>query len=336
MLALCQPSNIFGEPSVSQLDDLKCLGKGIFLNLLKIDSDHEGRRIDNFLLSQLKGVPKSMIYRIIRKGEVRVNKKRIKPDYKLKLNDEVRIPPIRTAEKLSPSTPSHQFAEKLEKAILCEDEYLLIINKPSGLAVHGGSNLRLGLIEALRLIRPDARFLELVHRLDRDTSGCLIIAKKRSVLRELHELLRQGEIKKIYIALTRGHWPKQKNIVTLSLAKNILQSGERVVKHDALGKQAKSIFNVKKSFENADLVEVELCTGRTHQIRVHAQASGHPVSGDEKYGDKAFNKIMNQKGLKRLFLHATSVDFTLPMLKKHYHCESKLDHDLIDFLENFK
>lgn len=296
---------------------------------ITITDEHNGRRIDNFLLSQFKGVPKSMIYRIVRKGEVRVNKKRIKPDYKLKTGDELRIPPIRTAEKLPPPTPSDQLAKMLEKAILCEDDNLLIINKPAGFAVHGGSGLHLGLIEALRLIRPDARFLELAHRLDRDTSGCLIIAKKRSVLRELHELLREGEIKKIYISLTMGHWPKQKNTVTLSLTKNVLQSGERIVKHDELGKKAKTIFNVKKSFENADLVEVELHTGRTHQIRVHAQASGHPVAGDEKYGDKAFSQFMKQKGLKRLFLHAASLDFTLPSLEKHYHCEAALAEELM-------
>jgi 23S rRNA pseudouridine955/2504/2580 synthase len=296
---------------------------------ITITDEHNGRRIDNFLFSQLKGVPKSMIYRIVRKGEVRINKKRVKPDYKLKAGDELRLPPIRTAEKLPPATPSDQLAEKLEKAILCEDDNLLIINKPAGFAVHGGSGLHLGLIEAMRLIRPDARFLELAHRLDRDTSGCLIIAKKRSVLRELHELLREGEIKKIYISLTMGHWPKPKNIITLSLTKNVLQSGERIVKHDDFGKTAKTIFNIKKPLENADLVEVELHTGRTHQIRVHAQASGHPVAGDEKYGDKVFNQFMKQKGLKRLFLHAASLDFTLPSLKKHYHCEAELAEELM-------
>ena len=202
------------------------------------------------------------------------------------------------------------------------------MNKPAGLAVHGGSGVSSGLIEVLRFVRKDCHFLELAHRLDRETSGCLIIAKKMSVLRELHELLREGKIQKIYFALTMGHWPKAKNFVAVSLKKNQLSSGERRVKVDDEGKASATEFHVEQSFSAYDLVQAILHTGRTHQIRVHAQYSGHPIAGDTKYGDKAFNQVMKQKGLKRLFLHAEKIAFTLPSTGKYYSLSVPLDDEL--------
>lgn len=275
-----------------------------------IDEGSDGQRIDNFLLKELKGVPKSRIYRILRKGEVRVNKGRIKADYRLKRGDRVRIPPIRVAESSHSAPISADSAKFIENHIIFEDERYLIIDKPSGLAVHGGSGVSLGVIEALRAARPEAPFLELGHRLDRDTSGCLVLAKKRSALREFQELMRSNRVEKRYLCLVKGRWKGSRHEVNVPLAKNVLKSGERVVRAQPDGKEALSIFEKVTAFRDATLMRVELITGRTHQVRVHAQYSGHPIGGDDKYGDDEFNRLMKERGLKRLFLHSAEIAFT--------------------------
>jgi len=279
---------------------------------IEVAAADEGQRIDNYLLTQLKGVPKSRIYRILRTGEVRVNSGRIKPTYRIKAGDAIRIPPIRLSEEEAPARPGDRVLERVSASILYEDKGLLVVNKPSGLAVHGGSGLSYGLIEALRALRPEAPFLELGHRLDRDTSGCIVIAKKRSVLRAFHELLREGGSDKRYLALLKGCWRGGERRVEAPLLKNVTQSGERMVKVSPEGKPALTIFRPLTVFKDATLVEAELITGRTHQVRVHAAYIGHPIAGDDKYGDEAFNKRMAEIGLKRLFLHASALSFTLP------------------------
>ena len=279
---------------------------------IEVAAADEGQRIDNYLLTQLKGVPKSRIYRILRTGEVRVNSGRIKPTYRIKAGDAIRIPPIRVSEEAAPARPGDRVLERVNASILFEDKGLLVVNKPSGLAVHGGSGLSYGLIEALRALRPEAPFLELGHRLDRDTSGCIVIAKKRSVLRAFHELLREGGSDKRYLALLKGCWRGGERRVEAPLLKNVTQSGERMVKVSPEGKPALTIFRPLTVFKDATLVEAELITGRTHQVRVHAAHIGHPIAGDDKYGDETFNKRMAEVGLKRLFLHASALNFTLP------------------------
>ena len=277
---------------------------------VEVDSQHEGQRIDNFLTTYLKGVPKSFIYRILRRGEVRVNKGRIKPTYRLQVGDMVRIPPLRRGEPTTAAPkPGHNLVELLNNGILYEDEGTVILNKPTGIAVHGGSGISFGVIEILRAARPQAPFLELVHRLDRDTSGCLIIAKKRSVLRHIHHLLREDGIEKRYLALVQGAWRGEERRVTAPLRKNVLQSGERVVRVAEDGKPSQTVFRPLRRWSEASLVEAIPLTGRTHQIRVHAAYIQQPIAGDEKYGDAEFNRIMQEKGLRRLFLHAASLHF---------------------------
>jgi 23S rRNA pseudouridine955/2504/2580 synthase len=279
--------------------------------IVEVSSDDAGQRLDNFLLARLKGAPRSLVYRIVRGGEVRVNSGRVKPDRRLEAGDKVRVPPVRLAER-DPAVPPRGLCEELAGRILFENDGLLVIDKPSGLAVHGGSGLSLGLIEALRAMRPDCKSLELVHRLDRDTSGCVMVAKKRAVLRHLHEGLREGKVRKRYLALVRGRWPASRARVAVSLEKNTLSSGERVVRADDAGKRAETLFRVVSAFAEATLLEASPVTGRTHQIRVHAQVSGHPIAGDDKYGDRDFDKQMRAHGLRRVFLHAASLAFSLP------------------------
>lgn len=288
-------------------------GKQQSVQVLVVGEEAAGQRIDNYLLKLLKGVPKSRIYRLLRKGEVRVNKGRIKPEYKLMDGDSVRVPPIRVAERTAPEDVfvSDGLSRQLQGAILFEDDRLLIINKPSGLAVHGGSGVSVGLIEALRRIRPDERFLELVHRLDRDTSGCVMLAKKRSTLKTLHGLLRGNGVDKRYLALVEGRWSSRKVQVKLPLEKNVLQSGERMVRVNPDGKYALTRFEVVQRFPGATLVEARPVTGRTHQIRVHCQAAGHPIIGDDKYGRDEVNEQFRKEGVQRLFLHAHSLGFEL-------------------------
>lgn len=283
------------------------------VQLLEVAPELAGQRIDNFLLARLKGVPKTLIYRILRKGEVRVNKGRIKPEYKLQAGDVVRVPPLRLAERDEPAPLAQSLLERLEAAIVFEDKALIVLNKPAGIAVHGGSGLNYGVIEAFRQLRPDAKEIELVHRLDRDTSGLLMIAKKRSMLRHLHEALRGDGVDKRYMALVRGSWPTAKKKISAPLLKNNLRSGERMVEVNPEGKEALTVFRVLRRFgEFATLVEACPITGRTHQIRVHAKHAGHSIAGDSKYGDDEFTREVRDLGGKRLFLHAYALKVTLP------------------------
>jgi 23S rRNA pseudouridine955/2504/2580 synthase len=281
------------------------------VSFVTVTEDQQGQRIDNFLVTHLKGVPKSAIYKILRKGEVRVNKKRVKPVYKLQIDDLIRIPPIKVAEREEFVPKNLDKISALEDAILFEDQYLIVINKPSGMAVHGGSGLSYGLIEALRVLRPQEKNLELVHRLDRDTSGCLLISKKRSILKGLHEQLREKTMEKNYWALVVGEWAAKIKNVTEPLRKNTLQSGERVVRVDEEhGKASHTRFRVLERFDGCTLVQASPVTGRTHQIRVHTQCKGHPIACDDKYGDQVFDSRMREMGLSRLFLHAHDLRFT--------------------------
>ncbi|MCG7371094.1 23S rRNA pseudouridine(955/2504/2580) synthase RluC [Pseudomonas luteola] len=283
------------------------------VQLFEVSSELAGQRIDNYLRTLLKGAPKTFIYRILRKGEVRVNKGRIKPDYRLQAGDIVRVPPMRLPEKDEPAPVSQALAELMEAAIVYEDKTLIVINKPAGIAVHGGSGVSLGVIEVFRQIRPDAKDLELVHRLDRDTSGLLMIAKRRSMLRHLHEALRGDGVDKRYHALVRGHWPAAKKQIRAPLMKNNLRSGERMVEVNVEGKDALTEFRVLRRYGDfATLVEAKPVTGRTHQIRVHAKHAGHSIAGDPKYGDEAFSREIRDLGGKRLFLHAASLNVPLP------------------------
>lgn len=299
------------------------------VKFITVTSDYSGQRIDNFLRTQLKGVPKSMIYRILRKGEVRVNKKRVKPEYKLEAGDELRIPPVRVSEKEdAPVSAKLDKVAVLADCILHEDDYLIVLNKPSGTAVHGGSGLSFGVIEGLRALRPEARFLELVHRLDRETSGILLIAKKRSALRSLHEQLRLKTMQKDYLALVRGEWQSHCKVVQAPLLKNTLQSGERIVRVDPEGKPSETRFKVEERFEFATLIKASPVTGRTHQIRVHALHAGHPIAFDDRYGDKAFDYKLNGSGLNRLFLHAAALRFEHPHSGETMRIEAPLDSNL--------
>lgn len=284
-----------------------------------------GQRLDNFLLRQAREVPKAHWYRLLRRGEVRVNKGRVGADYRVQPGDIVRLPPLYLTPPDTPAVASAHSVAHLEATIAFEDPALVVVNKPSGLAVHGGSGVRLGVIETLRQARPEAKFLELVHRLDRDTSGLLLIAKKPAALRELHELLRQHEaLEKAYLVLLAGVWEGGKRQVDLPLRKNILASGERVVRVHPEGKPAQTRFVPLLHLTQPSLPQTTLCrawplTGRTHQIRVHAAAIGHPVAGDEKYGDDGQNKLLRQQGLRRLFLHAERLHFKLQTQAYHLH-----------------
>jgi len=291
---------------------------------VNVSEDEAGQRIDNFLARHLKGVPKSHIYRILRRGEVRVNSGRIRAQYKVCAGDTVRIPPVRTSE----SKPGHVPGINLEQHVLFENPRLLVINKPSGIAVHGGSGLSYGIIEALRAERSTAPYLELGHRLDRETSGCLVIAKRRSFLRAFHEQLQQGQVKKLYLALVDGQWQGGKRTVDVPLRKNQLRGGERMVSVDPEGKTAISIFRPVSVYQDTSLVEIELKTGRTHQIRVHGQHIGHPLAGDEKYGDEQFNRRMRAIRLRRMLLHAHMIEFIDPYDDEVITVSSPLDENV--------
>ncbi|WP_261881821.1 23S rRNA pseudouridine(955/2504/2580) synthase RluC [Vibrio pelagius] len=281
------------------------------VQFIDIDEDMAGQRIDNFLRNQLKNIPKSMIYRIVRKGEVRVNKKRIKAEYKLKAGDLVRIPPVTVEEKVEENVPSTKLnkVSELEHCIIYEDDHMLILNKPSGTAVHGGSGLKFGAIEALRALRPEARFLELVHRIDRDTSGILLVAKKRSALRHLQAQFREKTVQKYYFALVMGEWKNSCKVVNAPLLKNEVNS---IVRVNPNGKASETRFKVLEKFKDATLIQASPITGRTHQIRVHTQYTGHPIAWDDRYGDRRFDAYTSKVGLDRLFLHAANIKFTHP------------------------
>ncbi len=309
---------------------MKDLGKNT-VSRHQIGEEAGGQRIDNYLVKLLKGVPKSHVYRIQRSGEVRVNGGRAKPDYRVQSGDELRIPPVRVAERAPRATPPVSAA--LERAILFEDEYLLALDKPSGLAVHGGSGVTFGVIEQLRGQRPQARFLELVHRLDRDTSGVLLLAKKRSALTALHAELRAGQVKKYYLVLVKGKWRNAKQAVRLNLHKYLLASGERRVAVKADGQESHTVFELKHAWRDYSLLRAELKTGRTHQIRVHLAHLGFPIAGDDKYGDFELNKQLARAGLKRMFLHATSVSFRHPGSGEKVVVEAPLPAELQGFLQ---
>lgn len=300
-----------------------------------IDSDYSGQRLDNYLLRELKGVPKTRIYRALRKGEVRVNKGRVKADYRLQVGDIVRLPPLRQPQATQPAIVPHFWAAQLEQGLLYEDEGLLVFNKPAGLAVHGGSGLNFGMIECLRQMRPDDRYLELVHRLDRDTSGCILIARKPAILRELHRQLREKKMTKRYLGLVRGNWPKNCRVVDAPLEKNIVQSGERMVRVSKEGKRSVTEFSVVERLKGATLIEARPITGRTHQIRVHCKHAGFPLLGDDKYSSDADVAFCRQIGLKRLFLHARSLSFTLFERGLLDH-EAALDSDLESTLKKLR
>ena len=290
-------------------------GRGV--THVEVTADDAGTRLDNFLVRQLKDVPRTHVFRLLRKGEVRVNKKRAKPDQRVALGDIVRIPPVRKAEDVPPPATPRTASESLQKlvldAITYEDSDLIVFNKPPGLAVHGGSATDFGLIEALRGARPGQPDLELVHRLDRDTSGCLLVAKRRAALRDLHLQLREGQTEKHYLALVCGKWNLGTKRIELALDTDERRSGERHVAVRAHGKKSVSTFKPVQFFGNlATLMEVEIDTGKTHQIRVHAAHAGHPVAGDDKYGNRIFNEIFKDYGLKRMFLHSSSLGFTRP------------------------
>ncbi len=286
------------------------------VSFLIVDEEHAERRLDNFLIGHFASLPKTRIYQMIRKGEVRVNKGRIKQNYRLQTGDMVRIPPVYITLRENPNKPPEGLSELIRNSIIFEDEYLIAINKPSNVAVHSGSSVQYGVIEILRAQRPESHFLELVHRLDRATSGCLLIAKDHKTLRAMHDILRSGDVKKMYLTLLKGHLISALQTVDLPLSKTGTTSGDRKVRVDKSGKQALTHFHLLERFNIASLSRVELMTGRTHQIRVHAAAIDHPLAGDEKYGDWEFNRAMKKSGLKRLFLHAESLSFEMPGTEK--------------------
>ncbi len=297
-----------------------------------VGASNNGQRVDNFLLSRLKGVPRSLLYKLIRKGRVRVNGKRTKPVYKLQLGDKVRIPPLRVATRNASDIPDY-WLRVFAGRIIYEDEQLVVIDKPAGISVHRGSGVEWGVIDVLKAMRTDAGNWSLVHRLDRDTSGCLLIAKNRQALLQVQDLFRSRSINKHYLALSCGRWPDETHIIEAPLLKNTLQSGERMVVVDTAGKPAISHFYPIERYADASLVRVSIETGRTHQIRVHAQYGGHPLAGDTRYGDKSFNQSVRQRGLKRLFLHASTLEF-------EYHqrisVECPLPEELLGFLAVLK
>jgi len=307
------------------------------VNWLDLGDEAAGQRIDNYLLKILKGVPKSHVYRILRSGEVRLNGRRVGPDARLAAGDRVRVPPVRAAAPASGSRRAPTASAVALPPILYEDDALIAFDKPSGLAVHGGSGIQFGVIERLRHARPDARFLELVHRLDRDTSGVLLVAKRRTALTRLHAQLRDGQVDKRYHVLVRGKWRDAMRRVELSLERFVTGEGERRVRVDREGRVAQTVFRRVKTWAKRDpplaLLEAELMTGRTHQIRVHLTHIGFPLAGDDKYGDFAWNKVLAKQGLKRMFLHAHRIAFAHPDDDRPIVVESPLPPDLAGFVD---
>ena len=304
------------------------MGKTIEVRREKVDEASVGQRIDNYLLRMCKGVPKSHIYRILRSGEVRVNGGRVSQTHRLAMGDEVRIPPLRMSE----TAPVHAVPVGQAFTVVHEDDALVVIDKPSGLAVHGGSGLSFGVIEQLRRQRPEARFLELAHRLDRETSGLLIVAKKRSALTVLHDDMREGRMEKRYQTLVAGRWLNPLQHLRQPLLKYLTPEGERRVRVDREGKEAHSVVRLMRRWEHFSLLEVELRTGRTHQIRVHLAQTGFPLAGDDKYGDFTLNKTLDKRGLKRMFLHAHSLCFRHPLGGQQMALKSELPSELSGFL----
>ena len=311
------------------------------VSMLTIDEGSVGQRIDNFLSKTLKGVPKSHLYRILRSGEVRVNSKRIDATYRLAIGDLVRIPPIRASIQEEIPANRSPVAPRFEQAIIFEDEAILVIDKPAGYAVHGGSGISRGVIEQLRMERPHAKFLELVHRLDRETSGVLMLAKKRSALVQLHEAIRNNYMDKRYVMLVYGKWTEKQKRVVLPLQKYVLSSGERRVSVQDDGQESETIFHLRKNFglegkEQFSLLEAQLITGRTHQLRVQLAHLGFPIAGDDKYGDFALNKALQKRGLKRMFLHSAETGIRHPLSGEKLKLVAPLPAELKKFLQQLE
>jgi len=297
--------------------------------LLEVDEDAAAQRIDNYLLRRLKGVPKSHVYRVLRSGQVRVNSARVRPDYRLRAGDRVRVPPVRAATQArGPRAAGPARAASRALPVVFEDDALLVIDKPSGVAVHGGSGISFGAIETLRATRPGAKVLELAHRLDRDTSGLLIIAKKRRALVELHRMLREGEVHKIYVAIVKGRWRGGAREIREPLHKFVAAGGERRVAVRAHGVAAATRVRPLALASDLSLLELELLTGRTHQIRVHLAHVGHPIVGDDKYGDFTFNREMAKRRIKRLCLHARRLELAHPVSGAPLRLESPLPTEM--------
>ena len=296
----------------------------------EVDAESIGQRVDNYLTKRLKGVPKSHIYRILRNGEVRINSGRVGPDYRVQAGDRLRLPPLRIAKPAA--VPRYPLASRLKAEVIYEDDILLVINKPAGVAVHGGSGISRGVVEQLRLERPEDRFLELVHRLDRDTSGVLLLAKRRSSLLALHRQLREGAVQKRYVVLVKGHWRDGQRSVKLPLHKYVLPSGEHRVAVKSEGMPAHTVFRLQRNWDGYCLLDADLKTGRTHQIRVHLAHLGYPIAGDDKYGDFALNRQLARQGLKRMFLHACKVVITHPQSGTTLSLEAPMPPELQGFL----
>jgi 23S rRNA pseudouridine955/2504/2580 synthase len=295
---------------------------------VEVDSSSEGQRVDNFLMRVCKGVPRSHIYRVLRTGQVRVNSRRVDATYRLRPGDLVRVPPMRLARRTTKTAPP------LELPVVFEDDALLVVNKPAGTAVHGGSGVSFGVIEQTRAARPQLKFLELAHRLDRETSGLLILAKKRSALTALHAALREGRVRKEYLTLVKGAWRNDKQRVDLPLKKFLTRSGERRVSVDREGRESQTMFRKKRVLRDFTLLSAELLTGRTHQIRVHLTHLGFPIAGDDKYGDFELNRALAKQGLKRMFLHAGDLEFAHPLSGETVKLHAPLPEDLSRFLES--
>ncbi len=312
------------------------MAASVTVQYFQVTDNEDGQRLDNYLLSRLKGAPKSLVYRVIRKGEVRVNKGRVRPDTRLKTGDQVRVPPMRLSQEQAVVPVGEGLKQHLLASVIYDSDGLLVVNKPSGLAVHGGSGVSLGLIESLRQLPGNHGFLELVHRLDRETSGLVMVARKRSVLTFLQDCLRErGSIQKTYLALVQGNWPKHRTQVNAPLLKSGEINQERFVKVAAQGKPSLTEFQIVKSFPMCTLVEAKPITGRTHQIRVHAQYAGCPLIGDEKYGLPEINHQFRNLGCRRLFLHAARLDLVLPD-GRDLSLQAPLPEDLAAFLQTLE
>lgn len=305
---------------------------------LTVDEESVGQRLDNYLIRHLKGVPKTHVYRIIRSGEVRVNKGRAAADTRIEMGDVVRLPPVRISDKVAEKAA--QPAPAREFPLLLEDDNLMAIDKPAGVAVHGGSGVSFGVIEQLRQARPQAKLLELVHRLDRETSGILLVAKKRSALKHLQDQFRERETGKTYMALVQGSWPEKLKVIDSALHKFLLPDGERRVKvttpDDPDGMRSITLVKVAERLMGCTLLEVTIKTGRTHQIRVHLASAGHPIAGDDKYGDFEWNKSLSKQGFKRMFLHAWRLQFTHPVSGQRVELKSAMPTELQSFVQHVK
>ena len=320
-----QPSrNVSSAQIINKMKDLSNVVS------IEVDAGSEGQRVDNFLMRVCKGVPRSHVYRVLRTGQVRVNSRRVDATYRLQPGDRVRIPPMRLAERTKKTVPP------LELPVVFEDDALLVVNKPAGTAVHGGSGVSFGVIEQMRAARPQLRFLELAHRLDRETSGLLVLVKKRSALTALHAALREGRVKKEYLTLVKGAWRNDKQRVDLPLKKFLTQSGERRVSVDREGRESQTVVRKKRGLTDFTLLSAELLTGRPQQIRVHLTHLGCPIAGDDKYGDFELNRALAKRGLKRMFLHAGDIEFAHPLSGEAVKLHVPLPEDLSRFLDSLE